>query len=148
MGTATITVKYVNPPAAGKQKGSVKTADGQYFDVWADKIPNFQPNGVYDITYESREYNGRTYHTIKTANPKGSAPAPSGGFQRSGRNSYKETSARDAERMFVCSILKSFVEAGKVQINPNELLHAVNMLRSIWDETFGADDEQPAPQQH
>lgn len=144
MSTATITVKYVNAPKEGKKKGTIKTVDGQMYGVWADKLSSFQPNGVYEIEYTSEEWNGQTYHTVKSATSKGSAP-PTAFGRRPGGNTYRETSLRDAERMFVCSILNAFIQAGQVKSEPGVIEQHINMLRDVWHETFGADPTTSNP---
>jgi hypothetical protein len=70
MPTGTITVKYVNPPKAGKKKGTIKSADGQMFGVWADKLGEFTPDMIYEIEYSEEAWNGQTYRTITKATPK------------------------------------------------------------------------------
>lgn len=142
MPTATITAKYVNPPKEGKKKGSVKTADDQMFGVWADKISHFQVGGIYDIEYtEETGQDGKVWKTIKTATKKGESRPTFGGG--GARNSYRETSAKDAERMFVCSILNAAIAAGKVEFSGEKLRFAVNGLRSVWADTFAADEVKP-----
>ena len=31
-------IAYVNPPKPGKKMGSIKTADGEFYNVWPDKL--------------------------------------------------------------------------------------------------------------
>lgn len=153
MPSATITVKYVNPPKPGAQKGSVKDINGDYYSVWADKIGQYQPNATYIIDYdEDTGRDGRVWKTIRSHTSNGVPPTPapsSGGYsgpRRSAGNTYRETSQRDAERMFVCSLLNASIRAGVVGINATDLVPAVNALRDTWDATFGAEDQQK-PQQ-
>jgi hypothetical protein len=106
----------------------------------------YQPNGVYDIEYdEETAQDGKVWKTIKSAVPKGSAPASvSGGYsgpRRSG-NTYRETSQRDAERMFVCSLLNAAIAAGRIELTQSDLVQAVETLRDTWDATFGADQAE------
>ncbi len=51
---STITPKYVNPPKEGRKTGSVKATDGIYYDVWPESLPQFQPNGVYNVEFTER----------------------------------------------------------------------------------------------
>lgn len=150
MPNATITVKYVNPPKPGAQKGSVKDATGTLYMVYADKLAQFQPNNSYEVEYLSDTgKDGREWRTIQKVNGSQAAPAQAGGFsagysgpRRSAGNTYRETSQRDAERMFVCSLLNASIRAGVVGINATDLVPAVNALRDTWDATFGAEDQQ------
>ena len=143
MPTATITVKWVNQPKPGKKKGSIKTADDQIFGVWADKLGNFQQNGIYDIEYDTEDWNGQTYKTIKSAALKGQASRPMG----RGPMAPRETSMKDAERMFVCSLINAAIQAGKVEFTGASLETAVNGLRRVWANTFGA-AEVPSERPH
>src|SRR3984893_1568214 len=56
-----------------------------------------------------------------------SPQSAAGGF-----NTYRETCPRDAERMFVCSTLNAFIQAGKVHLEPEQLASATMMLRRLW----------------
>jgi hypothetical protein len=38
-----------------------------------------------------------------------------------GFNTYRETCPKDAERMFVCSTLNTFIQAGKVHLEPEQM---------------------------
>jgi hypothetical protein len=133
MPTGTITVKYVNQPKPGKKKGTVKTADGQMFGVWADKLAQFSPNMIYEVEYSEEMWQGQTYRTITKATSKSAAQAPTNGA----RNTYRETSPGDAERMFVCSLLNAAIAAGKLQLGSEALVSAIKTTRSAWATTFG-----------
>ena len=135
MHTETIQVQYVNPPNPGGKKGSIKTTDGKLFGVWANKLSEFKPNETYAVEYTEEEWRGQTYRTItkaaleanRTASP---SPQPS-------RNSHRETSPTDAERMFVCSLLKAEIGAGKLALTTKELIEAIERTRAAWAKTFG-----------
>ncbi len=135
MPTGTITVKYVNQPKAGKKKGSIKTADGQMFWVWANKLPEFTPDMIYEIEYSEEQWNGETFRTVTKATPKTTPPVQSNGVRT---NTYRETSPTDAERMFVCSLLNAAIAAGKLQLSAESLVAAIKTTRAAWQHTFGA----------
>jgi hypothetical protein len=113
MPTTTMTVKYVNPPKAGKQRGSIKATDGQILGVFADKLHLFEPGSTYEIEYTETISNGVTYRNVKSATviaapadtPTPPAPATFHG--------YRETSPTDAKRMFVCANLTALIRAGE-----------------------------------
>jgi hypothetical protein len=135
MHTETIRVQYVNAPKHGKKKGTIKTTDGKLFGVWADALSGFTPNETYAVEYVEQEWRGQTYRTITkaTVQPNGTAdpqPGPS-------RNTYRETSPGDAERMFVCSLLNAEIGAGKLALNTKELIEAIERTRAAWAKTFG-----------
>jgi len=66
MPTTDVTVAYVNPPAEGKKRGTIKTTEGVYYGVWADKLSGFQKGKTYTIQYDEEEYNGRMYRSVKS----------------------------------------------------------------------------------
>lgn len=142
MPTATITVKYVNPAKPGKKQGSVKTPDGQYYGVWADKVASFQQNTIYEVEYEERAgQDGTTWRTIKSFTEKGKAQSGYNGPRRSG-NTYRETSVKDAERIFVCGAINAGLSSGRLEFTQTALIETVNILRDVWDATFGQDGAQ------
>lgn len=67
--TATIQVAYVNPPEEGKNKGSIKTAAGEYFGVWANQLGLFRAGADYEITFKERVWNGKTYRDVVKCHP-------------------------------------------------------------------------------
>jgi hypothetical protein len=140
MPQATITARWVNPPKEGKKLGTIKTDTNELYGVYPEMLSKFQQNGIYEVEYTERTFDdGRTFKTIKAVAPKGMAPRPVGGRPMAPR----ETSMKDAERMFVCSILNAGVQAGKLEFNRAALETAVNGLRQVWAETFGAHEVGP-----
>lgn len=142
MGTSTVTVAYVNPPKEGRKTGSIKTIDGAFYDVYPEKLGLFEHNGIYEIEYSEREYNGRTYRTVTSVAGKGMAPPRQGGGGRN--NQYRPTAPQDAERMYVCALLASGIRAGVLDLSTVAVASATNALRAAWAETFGADALRPA----
>ena len=67
MPTMTMTIKYVNPPKPGKQRGSIKGIDDQIVGVFADKLHLFREGGTYEIDYTETSANGTTYRNVKSA---------------------------------------------------------------------------------
>jgi hypothetical protein len=136
MNAETIHVQYVNPPKPGKKKGTIKTTDGKLFGVWANTLSEFEPNETYAVEYTEEEWRGQSYRTITKATLEANrtaGPSP----QRS-RNSHRETSPADAERMFVCSLLKAEIGAGKLSLKTKELIEAIERTRAAWAKTFGS----------
>ncbi len=112
MHTEIIQVQYVNPPKPGKKKGTIKTIDGKLFGVWANALNGFKPKETYAVEYAEEEWQGQTYRTITKATLQANGTA--GSSLRSSRNTYRETSPGDAERMFVCSLLNAAIGSGKL----------------------------------
>jgi hypothetical protein len=137
MPTMTMTVKYVNPPKAGKQRGSIKGTDEQILGVFADKLHLFEPGTTYEIEYTETTSSGVTYRNVKSATAVAApATAPSTGAPAA-HNTYRETSANDAKRMFVCANLSALIRAGEVKNDKASLWNATQLLCSLWDHTFG-----------
>lgn len=137
MNTQTISVAYVNPPKNPKGPGSIKDTEGRYWKLWTKDTPldQFAVGQSYDIVFETDQYQGKDQHTIKRATPRGGAVAPNNG---NGQAPRQPTAPTDAERMFTCSLLNAFIQAGKIDLSPGELTSSTNLLRSVWQETFGA----------
>jgi hypothetical protein len=137
MPTMTMTVKYVNPPKAGKQRGSIKGTDDQILGVFADKLHLFEPGSTYEIEYTETASNGVTYRNVKSATAVTAPATPAGAAPSNGFNTYRETSANDAKRMFVCANLSALIRAGEVKNDKASLWNATQLLCSLWDHTFG-----------
>jgi hypothetical protein len=120
-----IQVAETHPPKAGKKLGTVKTATGDSFGIWPDKLSGLQVGRRYEIEFDENEFNGRTYRKITKAQPVGTP-------------SNAATSFSDAEWQFVCSLLNAAIAAGKLQIQTDALVAAINTTRTAWANTFGA----------
>jgi len=125
MNTATVTVAYVNPPAEGKKQGNIKTDGGDYYGVAPAMLGQFSKGGKYEITYESRDYNGKTYHTVKTVKALG-GPVPSN--TGSGGNRDEATS----ENIFVCGVMNAIAGTGSLDTSPEGIALLTNNLRMGW----------------
>lgn len=138
----TITVQYVNPPAPGKKRGTIKTTAGETFGVWPDMIGSFQVGNSYDIEIEGKPFNGTTLYNVTDVRPvtKPVAVATDGKTSPSSPpsyNPYRETSPKDGERMFVCATLVALIQAGEVKNDKRQLWETTNMLRGLWGAAFG-----------
>lgn len=105
MHEATITVSFVNQPRqAGGKKGSIKDSEGRYWSVWADKLGQFEVNKTYDIAYTSDTYQGKEYHTVKSATlrgapvPQQAAPPPAGHNNPPNGNGHSHVNGHDKEK--------------------------------------------------
>lgn len=140
MQQATITVEYKKQPTATNRPGSLKDSTGQWWDVWtASKKPggaildNFEVGGTYSVGYTTRDYNGKEYHTITNVTQTGAAAPKANGHTVP----RQPTAPADSERMFTCSILNAFIQAGKVELDPSDLMEATNIIRGTYKMTFG-----------
>jgi hypothetical protein len=137
MPTMTMTVRYVNPPKLGKQRGSIKGIDDQILGVFADKMHLFEPGQTYEIEYTETASNGVTYRNVKSATAVATPPAVTEAAPAAAYNRHRETSPTDAKRMFVCANLSALIRAGEVKNDKASLWNATQLLCSLWDHTFG-----------
>lgn len=135
MPSTVVEVAYVNQPRPGAKMGSIKGADGVYYGVPPAMLGLIQQHGVYDIFYEDHEYQGKTYHSVKSLKPvtKTAAAAESvmksaaGGVQRAPTNPV------DARRMFICGALNAALHGqGLEAIQAGPLGEAVEALDVVW----------------
>lgn len=138
----TITVAYVNPPKEGKRNGSIKTVEGAYYDCPPALLGMFAKGGTYNVNTTSREWQGRTFHTIASLEAQPTAPdqaarrfAPDP--KPNGNGAYLDAERKKQEQIFVQGILQAYIKAGLVQLNPTQITHAISMLQSVWGESFG-----------
>jgi hypothetical protein len=134
MNTTIIEVKFADPPMDGKKLATIKTTTGDVYGVWPNMLALFRPGQSYQIEFSERQFNGRTYRKIAKCTPQ-QAGAPS----TNGRahNGHAITDAKDAERAFVCSILNAAIQGGQVEFTRQAVGTAVQMLRGVWQATFG-----------
>lgn len=160
------TVINISPAPAGNRSGKIKLDDGRILSAFADKLQMIEIGGTYDFGCVVTQKAGVNYHDVKAIRPAAqqySAPPRSqparqapGETQRSapvnqhvdpprqpsnGNNYYRPTAPRDAERMFVCANLGHFIDRGAVSLEAGQMVDAVNILREVWQSTFGGDPE-------
>lgn len=133
--TAEIEVRFVNPPKAGKKQATIKAADGAVYGVWPDKVGLFQPGRRYQIEYQERPFNGRTYRTITKCRAHGhatAAAAPSAGGGDS----------------LVATVLGAAIQSKAVEFTEEGISRALGIIRAAVKRTTSApaktlDDEIP-----
>jgi hypothetical protein len=145
MPNAVIQVQNIYQADPGKKTGKVRDVTGADYRVKPADLAVMREGATYDVFFEDNNFNGQTYHMVKSVKAVGGGAAPAQNFVPAKSNGnassyYKETSARDAERMFVCSILNAGIQAGKVQFDSTHIKATVVGLRGVWQETFGTDE--------
>lgn len=138
MKTETIQVKFVNPPKAGKKKGSIKDSNDNIYGAFPNILSQFTAGAAYEVTYSEEDWNGATWKTIKSVKKVADAPAGNGPGPSS--STYRETSSKDAERMWVTAVVRAGIQGGQIQFNDEALTMAVNDARKAWRNTFGKSD--------
>jgi hypothetical protein len=161
--TVMVEVTFVKPPAEGKQYGSIKGANNEWWPVKNDRIREFEPGNKYELAYTESDkgfkniigvkkivaetarpqrFEGAEFRepqrngatlTTAAAQPKPQAPQQNGNY-------YRPTAPKDSERMWTCAILGHYVDRGSVDLNEEALIHAVNTLRAVYQKTYGQDD--------
>jgi len=159
---ATITVAGISPPGQGKKQGHVIDTQGDKWNVWGDKLHNYQMGVTYEITYDPSEFNGAKFNVVKTAKPLAATSGGGGGggipYTTSAPRrvevpqSLPQPTAKD-EMIFVCGVVNNAMS--NTNINPfeitlTELIAMVDKARSAWRNTLGKsqkandmDDEIP-----
>ena len=148
MNSAIITVAGVTPPGPGKKQGHVHDTDGNKWNVWADKIPNYRMGVSYEIKYEENEFNGKTFSVIKTANPANAAPVTPSGHRAPAQPKPSDgwpgpiphQIDPKAETIFVCGLCNNAMANANVnpfEVTLTELIAFVDKARSAWRNTLG-----------
>lgn len=144
-----IVVQSIKPPAEGKKRYLITTADGQKFGVYPNQIALFHEGCAYDIETKSwQAQNGFPMTDIEKATKVQGAPPPAAsaaprepfvsGSYRPGANSALTTPdapmSKD-EQIFVQGIVQALIRSGEVGLDNTEA--AVNKMRGIWKRTLG-----------
>lgn len=136
MPSTTKTIKYVNEPKEGKNRGSIKATDETFLGVPQGLLHLFQPGKTYDIDYtEKGEWKTVTGASEVRSEPRvvasNAAPATAG-------NNYRQpTAPSDSKQMFVCANLTAMIRAGKVENTKEAVWATTQMFSNTWDHMFG-----------
>jgi hypothetical protein len=169
-----ITVAGVTHPAAGKKQGKIQDTQGRIWQVWADKISQFNAGQSYEIlTSKTTQFNGATYVTIGEFRPltpgvgaqqaAAFAPPP----QQARAPFYPPTSpppmpapqqaaaapiSEHVRRMdiFICGAVNNMLaneNINPLDINPDGMMQFITMMKEVWKKTLGpnAGQSPPAP---
>jgi hypothetical protein len=162
METATIEVAFVKPPAEGKQYGSVKTINNEWWPVKQDRIREFEPGNKYELAYTESDKGFKNIIGVKKIVAEAARPQRFEGaeFREPQRNGatlttaavqpkaqvpqqsgyYRPTAPRDSERMFCCAIAGHWIDTGRVEMTEEGMTALIKSLRSVYAATFGQDD--------
>lgn len=131
--TADITVQYINPPKEGKKMGSIKAADGQYYNVFPDLLGQFSKGMRCKVEYTSKPRDdGGEWRTIKKIVGNGSAPVVP-------KNDYRARSnPAEAKQIAVLALAKECItRLSYEQLNEAALVAILNMCSRAYDKTLG-----------
>lgn len=118
------------------------TSENRRLRCWNDKVAKFglEEGASYEVETEDSDYNGtKLTYIVKAKRIAGVASVLAPLMSQAHREPAPRpaTCQTDAERMFVCSILKSLIEAGEVKNDKTQLWTTTQMLRGLWRHTFG-----------
>lgn len=130
MSTAVVQVAFVNQPKQGKSKGSIKTNEGEFFEVWPNQLGLFRPGASYEIDFAERTWNGRVYRTVAKCRPQ-DRPAVV-------RATEQDLAAggNNEELEFVARVLSASIQACAVEYTQQGLAEAARMLRNVYREAM------------
>ena len=140
--TATIEVKFVKPPATGKQYGSVKSSDNTWWPVKADRINQFQENNSYEVAYTEGTNGFRNIIGVKPlAPPKRNGSVSDevleqGQFTQVPPQAQPATKASQSEHIFTCGGLYRDIEMGRVGTSEDELVERTVLWRNVYRRAF------------
>ena len=168
MNTATIEVKYVNPPKDGKQYGSIKGINNDSWPVKKERIHEFEPGNQYEIAFTEANNGFKNIIGVKRiAAPVEEAAVIPGNFvhddmqPRNGatltakpapvirqaqqpaaqtNGYYRPTHPRDARRMFITATLGHFIETGRLDCTAQAIADAIVEIATAYDHVLAKDD--------
>ena len=139
MPTQEITVQFVNPVKPGKKWGSIKTSEGQMFGCPPAMLKMFSPGEVCTVEIEEWSSGGggikKKIGTSKA--PPLSPPKPVACNvvslkQPDCQPPRQRTNPIDTENMFVTALLKSYIEAGKIELGTSDLVTAIKTIKDAY----------------
>jgi hypothetical protein len=114
MTTLTFTVAEVKDPYGNRKTGSIKTSTDQWVSIWPSDKHLFQVGVTYTAVCDAREYNGKTYYTVKSPGKggdiqqTGGSPTPQASTGPAAPNQPSQTKDDTITRI---AIAKSCIEA-------------------------------------
>lgn len=133
MSTAVVQVAFVNQPKQGKSKGSIKTNEGEFFEVWPNQLGLFRPGASYEIDFAERTWNGKVYRTVAKCRPQDRPAVVKG---RHGDTIISEPEPVSQEFEFVARVLSASIQACAVEYTQQGLAEAARMLRNVYREAM------------
>lgn len=134
MQTATIDVSFVNPPKPGKKMGSVKTRDDDFYLVFPEDLAKFSPGQTYQVNYETNNFNGTDFKTIKF--PKTRQPS---------RVPAKANGHTQSVEMFVMGTIGRCLQGAGTFPEAAQLTEWVRDARKAWEDGFSDTQEEETP---
>jgi hypothetical protein len=170
-----ITVAGVTYPAAGKKQGKIQDTQGRSWQVWADKMGQFQAGQSYEIlTSKTTTFNGAVYVTVGEfraltpgagmAQPSFPPPMPatppvaqqpfypaaSPPPMPAPQQAVAAPISEHVRRMdiFVCGAVNNALanqNVNPLSVNPEIMMQFITMMKEVWKKTLGPNAGQAQP---
>ena len=136
--TATIEVKYVNPPKDGKLYGSIKGANNDSYPVKKDRIHEFTEGHRYEIAWTEGSNGFKNIIGVKPLDVR--MPQAQGSFTaippQTNGHAHTTVSYTKDEQIFVCGGLYRDIESNRVGSSEDELVERTVLWRNVWRRAF------------
>ena len=148
--TAMVEVTFVKPPAEGKQYGSIKGINNEWWPVKLDRIREFEPGNKYELAYTESDKGFKNIIGVKKIVAQ---PEPRGDFQQfsepkvapkqTNEQQYwqpKPTSPKDGKRMCVTSLMNAGITSHQIPFTREALVAAFRAVSEAFDDVFGVEE--------
>jgi hypothetical protein len=145
MNTATITVAFINPPKPTKKNATIKDTTEKLWLLPIPNMPEYSVGGTYEITYETFDFKGTVFSSIKSGKQVGLG---SGGVSSTATAASVPVGKwaedpKKSKQIAVLSMLKMW--EGKIPVGDLAgVVHAINTLDKAYDMTFFGGKKLPS----
>lgn len=109
MTTLNFTVAEVRDPYGSRKTGSIKTTTDQWISIWPADKHLFEVGATYSALCDAREYQGKTYYTVKSPGKGGNVQKQGGSSQSA--SAPQSTGMSKDDTITRLAIAKSCIEA-------------------------------------
>lgn len=110
MTTLNFTIANLYDPKPGKKVGSIKTQTGEWISYWPSDKGQFQEGGSYSALCDARDWEGKTYYTVKSPGKGGNIQMQGQTPQAASPSQPAQTGSKD-DTITRIAIAKSCIEA-------------------------------------
>ncbi len=129
-------VKYKNPPREGKKQWTIKTAKDEMFGFDAKLQGLMQVGCTYKGFVEEREWQGKTYLTLKTVNPVTQTEVAADKVLATATANVRDDRG---PKSWVCALLVASIKAGKIDpLVMSEVVQLGNIFREAEQLIFAS----------
>lgn len=151
-----ITVESIKAPDPGKKKAMVKTTEGRYWFVWADKMHDFQPGARVSISkYDSwtspqgRKYNTATEYQVLSCASQAVVQGPLPTYPQR-QQAVTPPPVEDDKRqlnIFVCGAFNNFMSNPNIDPREMKMVDMIDVLHKFKGAWLGVFGPSPLPRQ-